>query len=81
MKLLFNPLLESFTYTWFNDKDEVETITLPSLEITRLEDAPGEYMARHLADKVYQEKYSTRNDRDEEYKKIYKEIYVTDELE
>ena len=79
--LIYNPLKEDFVYDWFDDKDQKETLVLPSLEITRLPDSQALFMGKHLADRIYQSRELGRMDRDVAYQKIYKEIYVTDELD
>lgn len=79
--LIFNPLKEDFVYPWYDDDNLVQTITLPSMEITRLPEAQGKFMLRHLADRVFQESGDSKKDRDLEYKRIYSELEINDGLD
>ena len=74
MKKIFNPLISDFSYEWLDDNDCIHLITLRAMDFTELSDAQATFMARHLADKVFQERGSTKMDREEQMKKILEEI-------
>ena len=76
MKKIFNPLTSDFSYEWLDDTDCIHLITLRAMDFTELSEEQAPFIARHLADKIYQERGSTKMDREEQMKKILEEINV-----
>jgi hypothetical protein len=53
---LFNPLKDDFLYFWFDDDMKGHPLTIPSLEIAVFPKAQGDFMAKHLTDRIDQQR-------------------------
>jgi hypothetical protein len=72
---LFNPLKDDFSYEWLNDDNDKIVLSIPGREIAYFDKPRAEFLAKHLADAVYNERGGSSNS-EEDYREIYKEIYV-----
>jgi len=72
---LFNPLSEDFKYTWLDDGNKPHELTIPGREIAYFPDYQARFMAKHLADTVYNERGRKINP-EVDLKAILDEIYV-----
>ena len=77
---LYNPLLKDFEYPWYDDHNEAHTLRLPSLVITTLPKAQGDFMLKHLIDEIINERGNTKKGHDAQAEEIKKEVLVNDLL-
>jgi hypothetical protein len=73
---IYNPLMEDFEATWFDENDRPHKLVLSSLNITTLPYSQGKFMAKHLTDKVCFER-GIKNDH-EKWKEILMEVTIND---
>lgn len=70
---VYNPLLDDFAYTWFDDNNSGHVIVLPALQITQLPKIQADFMVKHLIDTLDIKRGGTERE-DLRREKIMKEI-------
>jgi hypothetical protein len=77
---LYNCLDYDFLFEWFDDKNEVHILKIPSLDIAYFPEGQYEFMKKHLLDDVIEQR-GVKNGNYELSRKMYEKEVVMDDFE